>query len=197
MVQHDETRLPRLQALKAEPPFGGDRRIWAYRRFVEQRPVNKKRIWRLMPEPHLLVPPNLRLRARRTRSGSQPNPTQPNQWWGIEMTKGLVEGVGWVYSVIALDWDTKVVVGYHAGLRCTAQPWLEALDMAVNRQFPDGARGQGVSLMHDNGSQPTSLAFMRTCATLEIHQACTSDHNPKGKADTERFMRTLNEEGLW
>ena len=34
-----------------------------------------------------------------------------------------------------------------------------ALDMAVNRQFPDGARGQDLSLMSDNGCQPTSLAF--------------------------------------
>jgi transposase InsO family protein len=164
---------------------------------VEQRPVNKKRIWRLMPAHHLLVPPDLRLKARRTRSGSKPKPTKPNQWWGIDMTKVLVEGVGWVYIVIALDWYTKAVVGYCAGLRCTAQQWLEALDMAVNRQFPDGVRGQGVSLMSDNGSQPTSLALMRTCATLEIHQAFTSYNNPKGNADTERFMRTLKEECLW
>jgi hypothetical protein len=52
------------------------------------------------------------------------------------MTKVLVEGMGWISSVIVLDWYTKVVVGHDAGLRCTAQPWLQALDMAVNRQFP-------------------------------------------------------------
>ena len=75
------------------------------------------------------------------------------------MTKVLVEGVGWVSIVIGLDWYTKVVVGHDAGLRCTAQHWLEALDMAVNRQFPQGARGQGVSLMRDNGCQPTSTDF--------------------------------------
>ena len=57
------------------------------------------------------------------------------------MTKVLVEGFGWVYIVVVLDWYTKKIVGYYAGLRCTAQQWLAALDMAVNRQFPDGARG--------------------------------------------------------
>jgi putative transposase len=88
-------------------------------------------------------------------------------------------------------------VGHYAGLRCTTQQWLEALDIAVNRQFPQGVRGQGVALMSDNGCQPTSTAFMQTCATLEIHQTCTSYHNPKGNADTERFRRTLKEEGLW
>jgi putative transposase len=197
VLQRDAGLLPRIRALKAEHPFWGYRRIWAYLRFVEQLPVNKKRIWRLMREHRLLVPPNLRLKAKRTPFSRKPKPTQPNQWWGIEMTKVLVEGVGWVYIVIVLDWYTKVVVGYQAGLRCTAKQWLEALDTAVNRQFPHGARGQGVSLMSDNGCQPTSLVFMQACANLEIHQAFTTYNNPKGNAETERFMRTLKEECLW
>lgn len=197
VVQRDQRLLPRLQALKAEHPFWGYRRIWAYLRFVEPLPVNKKRMWRLMHEQRLLVPPTLRLKATRARSGSKPKPTKPNQWWGIDMTKVLVEGVGWVSIVIVLDWSTNVVVGHDAGLRCTATPWLEALAMAVNGQFPQGARGQGVSLRSDHGCQPTSTAFMPACATVEIHQACTSDNNPKGNADTERFMRTLKEECLW
>lgn len=112
------------------------------------------------------------------------------------MTKVLVEGVGWSYIVIVLDSYTKAVVGHYAGLRCTAQQWLEALDRAVDRQFPYGARGQGVSLMSNNGCKPTSTTFMQTCATLEIQQAFTSDNNPKGNAATERFMSTLKEECL-
>ena len=32
---------------------------------------------------------------------------------------------------------------------------------------------------------------MQTCATSDIHQAFTSYNNPKGNADTERFMSTL------
>jgi putative transposase len=197
VVQHDQSLLPQIQALKAEHPFWGYRRIWAHLRFVKQLPVNKKRIWRLMREHRLLVPPNLRLKAKRTPSRSKPKPIRPNEWWGIDMTKVLVAGVGWVYIVIALDWYTKAVVGHYAGLRCTARQWLEALDMAVNRQFPQGVRGQGVALMSDNGCQPTSTTFMQTCAALEIHQAFTSYNNPKGNADPERFMRTLKEEYLW
>jgi putative transposase len=143
VVQRDEALLPRIQALKAEHPFWGYRRIWAYLRFVEQLPVNKKRIWRLMREHHLLVPPNMRLKATRTPSRSKPKPTRPHAWWGIDMTKVLVEGVGWIYIVIVLDWYTKAVVGHDAGLRCTAQPWLEALDMAVNCEFPQGGEAKG------------------------------------------------------
>jgi hypothetical protein len=32
---------------------------------------------------------------------------------------------------------------------------------------------------------------------LGIQQACTSDHNPKGNAATERVIRTLTEACLW
>jgi putative transposase len=197
VAQRNEDLLQRIRELKAEHPFWGYRRIWAYLRFVENRAVNRKRILRLMREHHLLVPPHLRLKAKRTPMGSKPRPTKPNEWWGIDMTKVLVQEVGWVYIVIVLDWCTKAVVGYHAGTRCTAKQWLAALDMAVNSRFPHGAREQGLSLMSDNGCQPTSLAFMEACSTLGIHQAFTSYNNPKGNADTERFMRTLKEECLW
>jgi putative transposase len=38
VVQRDEGLLPQIQALKAEHPFWGYRRIWAYLRFIEQLP---------------------------------------------------------------------------------------------------------------------------------------------------------------
>jgi putative transposase len=113
------------------------------------------------------------------------------------MTTVMIDGFGWVSIVLVLAWYTQKLVGYYAGMPCTAKHGLEALDMAVNRQSPNGARGQGVLLLSDNGGQPTSLAFMRAGATLEIPQAFTSYHNPKGTADTERGMRTLKEEGRW
>jgi putative transposase len=197
VAERDDHLLPRIQALKAEHPFWGDRQIWAYLRFVEQLPVNKKCILRLMREHHLLVRPNRQLQAKRTPTRNKPKPTKPNEWWGLDMTTVMVEGVGWVDVVLVLDWYTKKIVGYYAGVPGMARHWLAALDMAVNRQCPDGTRGQGGSLMRDNGCQPTSLAFMQACATLAIQQAFTSDNHPKGHADTERGMRTLKEECLW
>lgn len=96
VVQRDAGLLPRIQALKTEQPFRGDRRSWASLRCVEPLPVNKPRIGRLRREQRLLVPPNRRWKAKRTPSGRQPKPTQPHQWRGIDMTKVRVEGVGWV-----------------------------------------------------------------------------------------------------
>jgi putative transposase len=197
VAQRNDALVQRIRELKAEHPFWGYRRIWAYLRFVDQRPVNKKRVLRLLREHQLLVQPNRQLKAKRTPTRSKPKPTKPNEWWGIDMTKVLVQDMGWVYIVVVLDWYTKTIVGYHADLRSTAQHWLVALDMAVNRQFPGGVRGRGLNLMSDNGCQPTSVAFMRACSTLGIQQAFTSYNNPKGNADTERVIRTLKEECLW
>ena len=149
-----------------------------------------------MREHRLLASPHLRLKAKRTPTGSKPKPTKPNEWWGIDMAKVLVDGCGWVDVVIVLDWDTKVIVGYYARIRGTAKHWLVALDTALNRQFSRRVRGDGLSLMRDNGRQLTSLTFIDTCSTLGIHQALTSYSTPQGKADTERLIRMLKEECL-
>jgi len=82
-------------------------------------------------------------------------------------------------------------------LHIDARHGLEALERGLNRQFPDGVRGHNLHLMSDNGSQPTSLRFMRACSSLKVDQAFTSYNNPKGNADTERMMRTLKEELFW
>ena len=195
--QRNASVLERIQALKAEHPFWGYRRIWAHLRFVDGLLINKKRVLRLMREHGWLVKGNPRLKALRTPTRSKPRPTAPNQWWGIDMTKVIVEPLGWVYVVIVLDWYTKKIVGHYAGLQAKTAHWLVALDHAVQLQFPQGSRDQGLYLMSDNGCQPTSVTFMRTCATLGITQAFTSYNNPKGNADTERLMRTLKEELLW
>jgi transposase InsO family protein len=75
-----------------------------------------------------------------------------------------------------------MVVGYYAGIQCAARYGLAALDMAVNRQLPNGARDQGLSLMSDNGWQPTTVAFMQACRLLGSQQAFTSFNHPKGDA---------------
>ena len=57
IAHRHEALLQRVQALKAEHPCWGDRRIWAYLRVVEPWPGHKNRVWRLMRERHLVVPP--------------------------------------------------------------------------------------------------------------------------------------------
>jgi putative transposase len=158
--------LEHIRELKAEHPFWGYRRIWAHLRYVDGLVVNQKRVYGLMKEANLLVRPNPKLRARRKADTKKPRPTRPNEWWGIDTTKVMIEGFGWVYLVVVLDWHSKKVVGHYAGLQARAWHWLVALNRAVNRQFPAGVEGHGLNLMADNGCQPTSLAFIRILDSL-------------------------------
>jgi putative transposase len=192
----NEAILERIRLLKAEHPFWGYRRVWAHLRYVDHLDVNKKRVLRLMRQHGLLVTANTRLRAKRTSGRPKPRADRPNQWWGIDMTK-VMTASGWSYLVIVLDWHTKKIVGHHCGQTATAGEWLAALDQGLNRQFPQGVRDHSLHLMSDNGSQPTSLRFMKACSHLGIHQTFTSYNNPKGNADTERMIRTLKEELVW
>jgi transposase InsO family protein len=102
--------------------------------------VNQKRVLRLMRRHDLTVKPHRLLKAKRLSTKPKPRPTRPNEWWGIDMTKVLTES-GWAYLVIVLDWYSKKVVGHHGGPTATSRQWLEAVDRALQRQFPDGVRG--------------------------------------------------------
>lgn len=188
--------VERIRHIKAEHPFWGYRRTWAYLKYVDGLVVNKKRVYRLMKAHNLTVLPNHQLKAKRLSHRRKPRPDRPNQWWGIDMTKVLTDS-GWVYVVIVLDWYSKKVVGHYSGTQATSRHWLDALERGLNRQFPDGVRGHNLHLMSDNGCQPTSLRFMKACSDLKVDQAFTSYNNPKGNADTERMMRTLKEELMW
>ena len=57
--------LERIRVIKADHPFWGYRRVWAYLRYVDRLTVNQKRVYGVMKANDLLVKPNLKLRARR------------------------------------------------------------------------------------------------------------------------------------
>lgn len=188
--------VEKIKALKDQHPFWGYRRVRAWLLYREKILVNEKRVRRLMKEHDLMVPRTI-YKAKRTSGRSKPRADKPKQFWGIDATKFMINSLGWVYLVIVLDWYTKKVAGWRVSLRNRSKEWKGALDMAVNLEFPEGVRGKGLKLISDNGSQPTSISFMKDTSTLEIGQIFTSYNNPKGNADTERMMRTIKEEVLW
>jgi transposase InsO family protein len=197
--ESDALILPVIRRLKAEHPFWGYRRIWAYLSFVERLAINKKRVYRLLRENDLLVKGDEKLKAKRTSQQSKPRPDKPNSWWGVDMTKVLTRE-GWAYLVVVNDWFTKKILGAFVASRSRASDWLEAVNQAICRQFRQGIREMEsleLNLMSDNGSQPTSFSFMRECRALGIRQTFTAYANPKGNADTERLIRTIKEELCW
>lgn len=198
-IDDDRPILLRIQAIKQNHPLWGYRRIWAYMRYRDGIVIGKNRVYRLMKENQLLVSKKHRLRVKRYSTRPKPRAKVPNQYWGIDMTKVKIQGWGWIYVHVVIDWYTKEIIGHHTSLTSRSTDWLEALNKAVNTRFPDGIlskRGKP-KLISDNGCQPTSQSFMRTCSQLKIKQIFTTWNNPKGNADTERLFRTMKEDLVW
>jgi len=196
VIKRNKPILRRIEDLKKEHPFWGYRRVWAHLTYVDQIAVNKKRVYNLMKQNSLLVSKETRLKVKRSALKPKPKAQKPNEIWGIDMTKVKTE-IGWVYVVIVLDWYSKKIVGKQVGLASKTEDWLAALEEGLSKQYPEGVLGKGLKLVSDNGCQPTSTRFMKSCNTLGIKQIFTSYNNPKGNAETERSIRTLKEELFW
>lgn len=193
----DQMMLERIEAIKSDHPFWGYRRVWSYLRYRENLVIGKNRVYRLLRENRLLSISLRKLRASRVPSTSKPRTDRPNELWGIDMTKIMVDSWGWVYLHVVLDWGSKKIVGWNLSITSKTEDWLVALSDAVNRQFPLGIESAKLQLVSDNGSQPTSAAFMKAASHMRIQQIFTSYNNPKGNADTERVMRTIKEDLVW
>lgn len=187
--------LDAIGSLVRQHPFWGYRRVRAHLKHRQGYTINRKRVYRLMKEAGLLEKVKHYKPERPWRK--KPHALKPNQYWGTDMTKFLVQDLGWVSLVIVEDWYHKPVLGYSIGLRGDTTLWLKALDEAAQTAFPGVGSGQGVNLISDNGSQPTSRRYRTACQALRINQIFITYDNPKGNAETERLIRTLKEEAIW
>ncbi|MBU0651228.1 IS3 family transposase [bacterium] len=182
--------------LKQEHPYWGYRRIWSYMKYRLKITCGKNRVYRVMTENKLLVSQIIK-KAPRKSTRPKLKATKPNNVWGIDMTKIMISEMGWAYLVIVLDWYSKKIVGYSLAMQSKSRDWLDALDMGIVNQFPNGVKGKDLKLVSDHGSQPTSTKFIEECGIMEIKQIFASYNNPKGNADTERVIRTLKEDLVW
>lgn len=194
VIERDKPLLEAISRIKGEHPFWGYRRVWSYLRFREKLTITMRRVYRVMRENNLMIKGSVNKALRETFHRSKPVARQPNDYWGIDMTKVMIPSFGWVYLEVVLDWYTKELIGYELAIQSKSCNWFRALEMAFGSRFPYGLQGDAVRLISDNGSQPTSRAFMLSCSALGIEQIFTSYNNPNGNADTERFIRTLKED---
>lgn len=198
-IEQDKKHLAKIKTIKNDHPLWGYRRVWKYLNNRKKYKIGKNAVQRIMQENDLTVKPNDRLKAKRGNLRSKPRATRPNQFWGIDMTKIKLHSWGWFYLTVVLDWYTKEILGYSLSIQSKTDDWLDALEMAINKRFPEGIRNskEQVKLISDNGCQPTSSRFRLSCSLAGIQQIFTTWSNPKGNADTERLMRTIKEDFVW
>ena len=138
----DAKILAGIKEIKQGHPFWGYRRVRAWLKYREGLPVGYKRIYRLMKEHDLLVP-QTRYRAKRQPTSRKPRALRPRQFWGIDMTKFIIPGLGWAYLVVVLDWFSRKVVGWRLSVRCRTQEWREAHGRSGVTGVPERGAGTG------------------------------------------------------
>ena len=111
-----------------ENPTDGYRLVTAWARRRLRRPVNRKRVLRVMRERRLI--------QRRRRLGRRRRPgffrvERPDQLWHLDMTSVWVAEHGWVYLMAAIDCCTREIVAWHLQTRCRAKEAIALIERAA------------------------------------------------------------------
>lgn len=184
-----------ITELKKLKPTWGIRRVMAWIRKALEITIGRKRTARLLRELNLLCP---RIRKRIHRLKNPPaKATGPNQLWAMDMTSFLLSSGQKLFLEVVMDVFDRRLVGWHLSFRCRSREWLEALEMGLLAEFPEGVRGRGLTLRMDNGCQPTSGAFQSAMRELAITPEWTGYNCPEQNGHVERLIGTLKADWLW
>ena len=172
-------------------PTDGYRMVCAWARRRLGRPVNRKRVLRVMRERRLI--------QRRRPSGRRRRPgffrvERPDQLWHLDMTSVWVAEHGWVYLMAAIDCCTREIVAWHLETRCRAREAIGLIEQAAaERGIPPGA----LTLGTDNGSAFTARAFKAVLAGLGIVHRRGGYRDPESQAFIESWFGKLKERCVW
>jgi len=132
------------------------------------------------------------------RVGRKPEAaTGPNQGWQIDLTPIPTLREGWGYLFTVIDTFDRTILASDLFGRCRTEEALAVLNEALNRAFPEGAKGRSLRLVHDNGSQFTSRRFREFVKGLEIEDIRTAYRHPKSLGILEAWHKTLKVEEVY
>ena len=132
----------------------------------------------------------------RTPGERPPEVERPNQGWQIDATKIYTKLDGWVWQTSVLDLYDRRIVGHVVRKTCRSEDAKDALAIALDRAFGDG-KPEGLSLIHDRGSQFTAWSFKEMVERMKINDVVTAVRHPQSCGRLERFHRTFKEECIW
>ena len=179
-----------LEVARANPT-DGTRMVAALTAAETSRPVNRKRVQRLMREHQLLQPK--RSEGRRKRPGYF-EVTRPDELWHMDMTSVWVAEHGWVYLNAIIDCCTRQITGWSLDVRCRADEAITVLDhAALERAVAPGS----LTLGTDNGTAYTGKRFRARLAELEIAHRRGGYRDPESQAFIESWFGKLKQRCVW
>jgi putative transposase len=174
-----------------ENPTDGTRMVAALAAREADRPVNRKRVQRLMRE-HLLLQPK-RSEGRRRRPGYF-QVTRPDELWHMDMTSVWVAEHGWCYLNAIIDCCTREITGWSLDVRCRAQEAISVLDTAVAER---AIEPEALTLGTDNGTAYTSRAFRARLGEHDINHRRGGYRDPESQAFIESWFSKLKLRCVW
>jgi Integrase core domain/HTH-like domain len=159
-----------VEVAKANPT-DGTRMVAALASRELGRPVNRKRVQRVMRANRLLQPS--RSGERRRRPGFF-RVTCPDELWHADMTKVWTAQHGWVYLHAIIDCCTRELVGWSLELRCRDDEAIACVEAAVM----------------DRGVQPGRLTLAPTMQPVHLPRLPPPPVGPRDHPPTGRLPRS-------
>jgi putative transposase len=175
----------------AQNPTDGTRMVAALAARQAARPVNRKRVQRLMREHALLQP--VRSEGRRRRPGYF-QVTRPDELWHMDMTSIWVAEHGWCYLNAAIDCGTREITAWALDVRCRAPEAIAVIQAAAADRSIEPGR---LTLGTDNGSAFTSRAFRARLGELGIVHRRGGYRDPESQAFIESWFSKLRQRCIW
>ena len=179
-----------VEVAKANPT-DGTRIVAALASRVLDRPVNRKRVQRVMRAHRLLQP--TRPGGRRRRPGFF-RVTRPDALWHMDMTKVWTAQHGWVYLHAIIDCCTRQITGWSLELRCRDDEAIACVEAAV---LARGIQPRQLTLGTDNGSQFTSRDFRRHLSARGITHRRGGYRDPESQAFIESWFGQFKKRLAW
>ena len=169
--------------------------MWARLRAIDGIRVSRRRVLRLMRE-HALLSPH-RGRQRTDTAHDRHIVTEaPDLMWATDATQVTTvrDGKVWLFGV-AEHWNAELL-GWHVAKRGTRYEAIQAVGMAVRRQFGQLGAGaaRGLALRHDHGSNFMSDAFQKQIRFWGMAPSYAFVGEPQTNGVIERLFRTLKEQ---
>jgi putative transposase len=169
----------------------GYRMVTAFVRRKLGRPVNRKRVLRVMRERKLIQ--RRRPLERRKRPGFF-RVERPRQLWQLDLTSVWVAEHGWTYLMAIIDCCTREIVAWQLELRCRAD---EAIALVERAAAAHAIEPGELILGSDNGSAFTARRFRARLAELGIKHRRGGYRDPESQAFIESWFGKLKEREVW
>ncbi len=155
------------------------------------RPVNRKRVLRVMRERKLIQ--RRRPLERRKRPGFF-RIERPRQLWQLDMTSVWVAEHSWTYLMAIIDCCTREIIAWQLSLRCRAD---EAIALVEGAATVHGIEPGELTLGSDNGSAFTARRFKARLVELGIKHRRGGYRDPESQAFIESWFGKLKEREVW